>query len=280
MATFTAPDGTTLAYRVTGSGDPLVCLPGGPMRASAYLGDLGGLSAHRSLIVLDARGTGESERPADPATYRCDRQVGDVEALRRHLGLDRMDLLAHSAAGNLAIQYAARFPERIARLALITPNGRAVGLPSSDDDYRASALLRKDQPWGPAMIAALDAVLAGEAEEEDWEAIHPLFYGRWNDTARAHAATDARQRNEEAAELFHSEGAYDPVGTRADLVALEAPVLVLAGELDGGPSPRRAAEIAEVFSNGTCVVQHGAGHYPWLDDATRFVRIVERFLAG
>jgi pimeloyl-ACP methyl ester carboxylesterase len=51
------------------------------MQASAYLGDLGGLTAHRSLIVLDLRGTGESAAPADPATYRCDRLVGDVEAL-------------------------------------------------------------------------------------------------------------------------------------------------------------------------------------------------------
>jgi hypothetical protein len=43
---FRAFDGTELAYHVRGDGDgaPLICLPGGPMRASAYLGDLGGLS--------------------------------------------------------------------------------------------------------------------------------------------------------------------------------------------------------------------------------------------
>jgi hypothetical protein len=50
------------------------------MQASAYLGDLGGLSAHRWLVLLDLRGTGESAIPADPATYRCDRQVDHVEA--------------------------------------------------------------------------------------------------------------------------------------------------------------------------------------------------------
>jgi pimeloyl-ACP methyl ester carboxylesterase len=35
--------------------------------------------------------------------------VADVEALRDHLGLERVDVLAHSAAGDLAILYAARF---------------------------------------------------------------------------------------------------------------------------------------------------------------------------
>ncbi|PWU50718.1 hypothetical protein DLJ47_23490, partial [Micromonospora sp. S4605] len=88
-----------------GAGAPLVCLPGGPMQAAAYLGDLGGLPAHRELVLLDLRGTGASAVPTDPASYRFDRQVADVEALRRHLGLDRLDLVTHSAGAALALCY-------------------------------------------------------------------------------------------------------------------------------------------------------------------------------
>src|SRR5215217_9318651 len=121
MATFDSADGTRLAYRQAGEGRPLICVPGGPMQASAYLGDLAGLSAHRSLVLLDLRGTGESAIPADPTTYRCDRQVEDVEALRMHLELHRIDLAAHSAGSALALAYAARYPDRIARLVLIAP---------------------------------------------------------------------------------------------------------------------------------------------------------------
>ena len=51
MATFNSTDGTPLAYHRAGEGHPLICLPGGPMQASAYLGDLGGLSAHRALVL-------------------------------------------------------------------------------------------------------------------------------------------------------------------------------------------------------------------------------------
>jgi hypothetical protein len=43
------------------------------MRASTYLGDLGGLSRQRQLVMLDLRGTGDSGTPVDAATYRCDR---------------------------------------------------------------------------------------------------------------------------------------------------------------------------------------------------------------
>ncbi|GAA3379261.1 hypothetical protein GCM10020367_62100 [Streptomyces sannanensis] len=128
MPKLIAHDGTELAYHLRGKGEPLICLPGGPMRATAYLGDLGGLDAHRQLVLLDLRGTGDSAAPADPGTYRCDRHVDDVEALREHLGLHRIDVLAHSASANLATLYAARYPQRIATLVLVTPGVRAVGI--------------------------------------------------------------------------------------------------------------------------------------------------------
>ena len=110
MPTFASYDGTEIYYREVGDGAPLVCLPGGPARAGVYLGDLGGLSRHRRLIVPDQRGSGNSADPADPATLRVDRLVEDVEALRVHLGLERMDLLAHSAGAVLATMYAAARP--------------------------------------------------------------------------------------------------------------------------------------------------------------------------
>ncbi|MEV7892447.1 alpha/beta fold hydrolase, partial [Streptomyces sp. NPDC088357] len=139
MPTFTSYDGTELAYHLKGEGPPLVVLPGGPMRASAYLGDLGGLGAHRQLVLLDLRGTGASATPADPATYRCDRLVDDVEALRVHLGLAETDLLAHSAGGSLAMLYAARYPARVRRLALVTAIPWALGMPVTDEDRLAAA---------------------------------------------------------------------------------------------------------------------------------------------
>lgn len=91
-----------IGYRVLGAGLPLVCLPGGPGRASEYLGDLGGLGRSRQLVLVDPRGVGLSADPADPATFRVDRLVEDVESLRVHLGLDQIDLLAHSAGAVLA----------------------------------------------------------------------------------------------------------------------------------------------------------------------------------
>ncbi|MGR8007042.1 alpha/beta fold hydrolase [Streptomyces hypolithicus] len=281
MPFFSAHDGTDLAYHVfgdAGGGEPLVCLPGGPMQASVYLGELGGLSAHRQLIVFDLRGTGLSPEPHDAADYRCDRLVDDVEALREHLGLDRMDLLAHSAAANLAALYVARHPQRISKLALITPSTKAVAIEVSAETRRETAQLRRDEPWFAGAFAALESIMAGEGTDANWKAMAPFSYGRWDAAARAHQAAEDGQRNQEAADAFGADGAFDPDTTRAALAGFRAPVLLVAGEVDLSAIPGVVAEYAELFPNARLVVQPAAGHFPWLDDAERFVASVSDFL--
>lgn len=276
MPTITASDGTELAYRVRGEGAPLVVLPGGPMRASAYLGDLGGLAAHRRLNLLDLRGTGESAVPADPATYRCDRLVDDVEVWRAHMGLDHMDLLAHSAGGSLAMLYAARYPERVRRLGLITATPWALGMPATAEDRLAAARLRQREPWFEEAFPAFEAWLAGTGDFDP--VLAPFFHGRWDKAAEEHEARADEEFNDAAGDVYGSDGAYDPPATRAALARLTAPVLVLAGELDGGPRPALARLAADVFPNAEFAVQPGAGHYPWLDDPEWFVRRIVAFL--
>ncbi|WP_055599988.1 alpha/beta fold hydrolase [Streptomyces aureus] len=278
MLQFTSYDGTELAYRIVGEGEPLVCLAGGPMRDAAYLGDLGGLAEHRALILLDARGTGASAEPADPGTYRCDRQLGDVEALRVHLGLERIDLLGHSAGGNLATLYAAAHPERIRSLVLVTSAGRALGVVSTDEEWDKAVEVFADRPWYPRARAALDAIGPDTPPARVREIIAPFAYGRWDAAAQDHAAREAEQLNGEAAPAYHGQGAYSPEVTRRALAALTAPVLLLAGEYDAGPTPAKAAEAAAFFPDAELVVLPGAGHFPWVDDAEAFVRAVAAFL--
>lgn len=279
MPTFTTPDGTTLAYHATGEGPPLVCLPGGPMQASVYLGDLGGLTAHRTLIRLDLRGTGDSATPEDPASYRCDRQVDDVEALREELGLDRLDVLAHSAGANLAALYTARHPDRVARLALITPSVYAVGIAVTAEDRLSTARLRQGEVWFATAYAALESLNAGRPAPDAWQAIAPFWFARWDEEAKAVRAAEDQQRNDEAAALYGSEGAFDPEATRAALAGFAGRVLVLAGEVDVAGPRRAMAEYAGLFPEAESVVQEGAAHFPWLDDARRFVAETARFFA-
>jgi pimeloyl-ACP methyl ester carboxylesterase len=264
VATFDGTDGTRLAYHRAGDGAPLICLPGGPMFFSAYLGDLGGLSARRGLVRLDLRGTGDSATPTDPSSYRCDRQVDDVDALRVHLGLNRIDLAGHSAGATLALLYATRYPDRVDRLVLLNPSPRGIGLIVTDDDRRRVAELRRAEPWFPGAFAAAERVWSGQATDADWDAIAPFAYGRWDAPTRDHYARLAGQRNRAAAVIYYE--ALDPPALRGAAADLTVPVLVVAGEYDPALPSAHAAEYAGVFRRAELAVATGAGHYPWLDD--------------
>ena len=280
MATFTSYDGTDLSYREHGTGAPLICLPGGPLLASAYLGDLGGLPATRRLILLDHRGTGASAEPQDPETFRIDRMVADVEALRVHLGLEQLDILAHSAGANLAMLYAIAYPGRVSRLTLITPGTRAVGFPPSVEAVRTALLTRSEEPWYPAAGEAFQRIEAGDDSGEDWDAITPVYYGAWTPAAQAHAELLVGDDEKEA--IHFTEGVFTPEATTAALATLELPILILAGARDPGPTPDRARELAALFPKARVrfEVQPGAGHFPWVDDPGAFGAVVADWLAA
>jgi proline iminopeptidase len=278
---FASYDGLRLSYTRQGGGQSLVCVPGGPGRDPGYLGDLGGLDreAERTLVLLEVRGTGASAVPDDPASYRCGQMTEDVDALRAHLGLDQIDLLGHSAGGDLALLYAARYPERVARLVLVTPALRAVGLGVTDDELLANLERRSAEPWFPDAKAAVQAAIAGDESAETALRYLPFFYGRWDEAARAHAAGEAEQRSPAVAAGYYAEGAFDPEETRAQLAKVTAPVLILAGEVDLGPTPERAAEAAALFPAAEVAVQPAASHFPWLDDPAWFTAALGAFLA-
>ena len=270
--------GIKLAYSVAGSGPPLVCIPGGPGQAVEYLGDLGGLSSHRTLILLDNRGTGASQAPRDPMTYRVDRLVADVEALRDHLGLDRMDLFGHSASGGICLLYAAGHPHRLDHLVLANPSLRVVGI-QSDLGVDEVLAQRAHEPWYAGAVAALHAEAASpqELERYRWLAA-PLLYRQWDAAAQAQAAAEPGQFAGPATEGFYA--GFDPDPALPErLAALPAPVLLVAGEYDIWPTCAAVRALAALFGHADLALLPQTGHFPWVDNAALFAAAVHEFLA-
>ena len=279
MTSFSAYDGTRLAYERVGTGRPLLCLPGGPGRAAAYLEDLGGLADMRTLVLLDSRATGRSEVPVEPASLRFDRLAADVEALREHLGLERIDVLGHSAGCLVAQAWAATYPDRVGRLVLVTPSDR---LQDGDrGDVAAIRAGRSAEPWY-ADAAEAHGALAGAPPAQLQSlvrATRPFFYGRWDERTQAHAATADRQSSRRAELGFDAGGDdVDLPALRAGLAALDAPVLVVGGERDALTGVASVFRVAAAFATATAEVLPRAGHFPWVDEPAAFRAVVEPFL--
>lgn len=109
-----APDGERMVER-----PPVFLLHGGPGGDHASFKTAhGALRDVAQLVYVDHRGCGRSA-PGDPAGYTLDNNVDDLDALRAHLGLERITLLGSSYGGMVALGYALRYPQRMANLILV-----------------------------------------------------------------------------------------------------------------------------------------------------------------
>jgi pimeloyl-ACP methyl ester carboxylesterase len=125
--TFRAPDGTPLRALVAGplsAARPVVFLHGLGADALYWTGTMLSLRHEgRTVLALDAPGSGGSGTPASPEGLSLPARVAAVEALAVALRLDRFDLVGHSLGGATAGLFALARPERVGRLVLVDTAG-------------------------------------------------------------------------------------------------------------------------------------------------------------
>jgi proline iminopeptidase len=116
-------DSTRLFYRVIGTaGDTVIAIHGGPgVDLESIAGDFAPLAARHTVIFYDQRGAGRSTLPRDTTQLGARQQIDDLDAVRRHFGLERVTLVAHSYGPLLAATYALAHPDRVARMVFFGP---------------------------------------------------------------------------------------------------------------------------------------------------------------
>jgi pimeloyl-ACP methyl ester carboxylesterase len=283
MPTLRTGDDRTLAWRETGSGPPLLCHSGGPGASAAYFGSLDELAAERTLILLDPRGTGASDRPADPSAYALEDYAADIEALRTEFGLDTLDVLGHSHGGFVAITWAGTHPERVGRLVLAATAPRFTDAIRTRRRERVAAHV--GQPYFADAMAALEAQQAGRYGSDTelaalYERAGAVLVPPGGDIEPIAAAFRSGGINADAMRHFNERIAAT-MDLRPLLARITAPTLVISGEADpfGGPT---SDEIVAALAQGTVVTIPGADHFPFLEPEHRaaWARAILDFLAG
>jgi haloalkane dehalogenase len=152
--------GLCLHFIDEGSGAPVILLHGNPTWSFTYRHLIEGLCDSYRVIVPDQIGCGLSEKPDDSRyDYTLASRVDDLELLLDHLGLDReLTLVLHDWGGIIGMTYAARHPERIARL--VVANTAAFHKPAGKSFPWALSLFR-DLPLGGWLVRGLNLFVRG-----------------------------------------------------------------------------------------------------------------------
>jgi pimeloyl-ACP methyl ester carboxylesterase len=113
-------DGTTIYYKVTGSGCPLFLLHGNGGSSDYFKHQIKAFSQFFTVYAVDSRGHGQSTNKAATLTFK--QMAFDLKELLAHEQLAQIDIVGFSDGANLAMMFTAMYPTMVHRLVLNAGN--------------------------------------------------------------------------------------------------------------------------------------------------------------
>ncbi len=273
--TLESSDRTVLVYYEAGEGPVVVILTGGPgwdhNNLNAVADELS--DSHRT-ILLDQRGTGESKLAAyNRRTVNLNRYIEDLEALRRHLELEKLSILGHSWGAQLALSYAGAHPGRIESMVLVGPGGVTM---DSNSDFLANLESRQDKDAMEYWNSQIEA----KGQEAIMKVAEVYVAGYFHDPTKAHLHLEATgptsSYNKQVGDLMLEDLRARDWDARNGLDRLSAPVLVIWGRSDPGPA-YTLDQIQEAIPHARVEIIEEAGHFMWYEQPEEFYRVIEQF---
>jgi proline iminopeptidase len=289
---FADAGGLLIYFQTIGKGDPLVILHGGPGASHDYfLPYLLPLARKNRLVFIDERGSGRSQKLEDPSGYTVEAMVGDVEAVRKALGLKRISLLGHSFGGVLAQAYALQYSVNLSRLILCstfhsTAEMNRVFLEMKDRMNpglrRRIEAMEKKGLYGNGMDYEKNRYTPEYMAAAWGEGYFPYLYRNRPDPnfdpgAMGNQAWDVYREMWGSHGEFIIDGNLGPVDYTGRLASIRVPTLITVGDNDEC-APRLSEEMHRLIPGSRLVVLPRSGHMTFVDQPELFVKEVEDFL--
>ena len=261
---FTSADGD-LAYRDTGTGDPVVLLHSGFADHRVFDAQIPALAATHRVIAPDVRGHGSSANATEPFRW-----ADDLAALLRHLDTGPAVLVGVSMGGAIATDTVLEYPELVRAVV-------ACGAATSEFAYT--------DPWVRAVQAEQGRALAA-GDIEGWLTAFLRFVPGEHRTSEDVDPDILRRIREMALGTLakhtpDEENRHVPLtGTWARVPKIDVPVLTVNGALDAPDLIAEAERFARTVRDGRSVTVEGTAHYPNMERPEEFNRILLGFLRG
>jgi proline iminopeptidase len=271
-------NGVSIYYEVSGSGSgtPLVVANGGPGFDHTYLhlsSAWDSLAKNRRVVFYDQRGTGRSTPVAAGKTFNLKDQLDDLEALRVHLGVERIDLLGHSWGGFLVMAYAARYSQHISHLLIMDSAAPAF----KDTIFLFDDVFPEGVERQKAVTFADDLGDKAASDASLREYLTMLFYSpEKRDTFVGNLPASVYKKEVNEA-VVRDVNRFD---LNPEIRKFHFPVLVITGRYDMNVAPLVAYKIHQAIPGSRFLVFEYSGHLPFYEEPEGFVREAEQFLSA
>ncbi len=254
-----------LAYRVRGSGDPLVLIGGFTMVKESWGLQVRGLARHFRVITPDNRGVGETRIPAGP--FRVADMAADITGLLDALSIDAAHVFGVSMGGLISQILALDHPARVRKVVLgCTTHG-------------GSRAVRPTREVMAALGRATDPTVPVEEAVRHWVPL--MFSERFmrEEPDRLQEFIRFSIRNWPAPEGAAGQiGALSVFNVRRRLGEIRCPVLAITGSEDRMMPPVNARLLAEGIAGAEHYEVEGAGHGFFIEKPDEVNRVLLDFL--
>jgi 3-oxoadipate enol-lactonase len=246
-------------YEVSGKGEPVVLIHGFSLDRRVWQPQMTVLETRFRVIRYDLRGHGKSAAPSEPyAPYEDLRSVLDA------LGIARATLIGHSAGGELAIDFALAYPDRVSRLVLAAP-----GL--------SGYTPKEPLAW---VLPVFQAAAAGDLERATTLWIDTPIMRLTRDVMNAPTVAGIVRDNSRIWSVRTNPARPLAPPAIQRLAQIARPTLILVGERDLPHIHDIVKRLSAGIAGSRVVVLPGAGHLLTIDAAAAFNEAIAAFLAS
>ncbi|GAA4280336.1 alpha/beta fold hydrolase [Gaetbulibacter aestuarii] len=283
-------NGAKLWTITVGTGDPLILIAGGPGGTHVGLRSFDSLSTNRNikLIYYDGFGRGKSDIAKDVSEYSLDRDIEDLEGLRKAMHLDKISVLGHSYGSLVAQGYALKYGEHLSHL--IIANGFHSYVMWQENDDNSNHEIKENYPevWKDLMAFREQGGISSDSIHQSIYSRVPygFLYAYNPEKFKSRSSSDYPNR-------FNSKLYYQMVGKDGDfyvtsdignfdfrkqLINLKMPVLILAGRFDRVAVPSMMVKYKEYCPQAKFVMFEHSGHNPQVEEPEKEFPIITDFL--
>jgi proline iminopeptidase len=263
-----------VAATVVGEGNPLIVVHGAVGLGARYMRDLDRWADAFQLVYYDQRGSGGTPL-GDSHKVSFAGAIDDLDGLRAALGVDRVNLVGHSAGAILAGMYAGTRPGSTSSVVLL--NTAPPLIPELFSAFGREMASRRTPDDNAARKAIEESPLFQARDPETLER-HQLntFTPFFRDSASIETVTlgftEITAANVQAApeRMIGSLGALDPMRTFA---SIQCPTLLVHSELDPVPV-EWAHALVDTIPGADYVLLEGASHFAHIEDADQLANAV------
>lgn len=284
--TYATVNGEQIWYQIKGEGDPVVLIPGGPGNSHLYFTPwFDELSKNYKVIYFDAFGRGKSSRAMNKEEYSFQRDVDDLEGLRKALGFEKWSVFGHSYGGMVAQAYAIQYPNSVEKLILGDTFYNAEMWQQNDDNSNYEFRNQCPEKWDALMKIREQGYLSSSPEHiSAYKIPSGLLYYYNPDNASGMRSDSLSMNLDVYYQLVGVDGDFIIGGDigkldfRRDLKNLKMPVLIIAGRYDRISDPWFAVKYKIYAPRAQFVMFEKSSHYPFVEEHEKFFKELNEFL--